>query len=139
LPGSSPILSSPFSSPARNAATQALVNSVPSVLPPLSSNGIIASSPIVGTKERKLAASYRKRERKRANTVAARKVVAEEEAEENKTKVFDEIHVKLRENGLTFGQLMVYVFDPIYKQGTTRWDGFFKEQGMVTRILHEIQ
>ncbi|KAJ7932234.1 hypothetical protein B0H13DRAFT_1593550 [Mycena leptocephala] len=139
LPGSSPILSSPISphsSPARVAATQALANSVPPALPPLSSDGIIPSSPIVGTNAEGLAASYRKRERKRANTVATRKVVAEEEAEENKTRVFDEILAQLQENGLTFGQLMVYVFDPIHKQGSTRWDGFFKEPGMATRILN---
>ncbi|KAJ7026665.1 hypothetical protein C8F04DRAFT_966145 [Mycena alexandri] len=139
LPGSSPIDSSParsiFSSPARIAATQALANSVPLPLPPLSSDGINPSSPITGTKEDRLAASYRKRHRKRANTIAAQKVLSGEEAEDNKTVVFDDILNKLRDNGLTFGQLMLYVFDPIYKQGTTRWDGFFKESGLAARVL----
>ncbi|KAJ7768856.1 hypothetical protein B0H16DRAFT_1307593 [Mycena metata] len=143
LPGSSPIDSSParsvFSSPERVAATRALANSVPYVpspLPPLSSDGINPSSPIIGTKEERLATSYRKRHRKRANTVAAQRVQSQEEAEENKTAVFDEILQKLRDKGLTFGQLMLYVFDPSNKQGTTRWDSFFKEGGLAARILN---
>jgi hypothetical protein len=31
---------------------------------------------------------------------------------------------------------MLYAFDPIHKQGTTRWDGFFKESGLAARILN---
>ncbi|KAJ7768938.1 hypothetical protein B0H16DRAFT_1307636 [Mycena metata] len=144
LPGSSPIedsspASSVFSSPERVAATRALADSVPYVpspLPPLSSDGINPSSPIIGTKEERLAASYRKRHRKRANTVATQRVQSQEEAEENKTAIFDEILQKLRDKGFTFAQLMLYVFDPSNKQGTTRWDGFFKETGLAARILN---
>lgn len=124
-----------LSSLERLAATQALAQSVPAILPPLSDDGIFISSPIVGTKEEKLAASYRKRERKRANTVAAQKIILERDIEENKITIFEEILAKLRENHLTFGQLMLYVFDPIYKQGSTRWDGFLKEGRMATRVL----
>ncbi|KAJ7899540.1 hypothetical protein B0H14DRAFT_2556606 [Mycena olivaceomarginata] len=96
-------------------------------------DGINPSSPITGTKEERLAASYRKLHRKRANAVAAQRVRSQEEAEENKTAIFDEILEKLRIEGLTFGQLMLYAFDPIHKQGTTRWDGFFKESGATAR------
>ncbi|KAJ6617239.1 hypothetical protein B0H10DRAFT_2384929 [Mycena sp. CBHHK59/15] len=132
LPGSSPIPSSPI----RTAATAALAKSILPALPPLSSDGIIPSSPIVGTKQERLAATRKKSHRRRALTLATQKVVSKQVSEENKTAVFDEILNKLRENRLTFGQLMLYVFDPIYKQGSTRWDGFFKEEGMATRILN---
>jgi hypothetical protein len=37
---------------------------------------------------------------------------------------------------VSFGQLMLYVFDPVFKQGATRWDGFFKERGLATKILN---
>jgi hypothetical protein len=30
---------------------------------------------------------------------------------------------------------MLYVFDPIYKQGQTRWNGFFRRPGLATKIL----
>ncbi|KAJ7241218.1 hypothetical protein B0H12DRAFT_1189373 [Mycena haematopus] len=139
LPGSSPILTSspaPFSSPARQATTQALADSLLFALPPLSSDGIIPSSPIVGTKEERLATIRKKSHRKRAQTIATQKVVSKELSEENKLAVFEEILAKLTENGLTFGQLMLYVFDPVYKQGATRWDGFFKVEGLATRILN---
>ncbi|KAJ7823342.1 hypothetical protein B0H14DRAFT_2597994 [Mycena olivaceomarginata] len=118
LPGSSPHFH--LAHNPRLAATQALAQSVPAILPPLSDDGIFISSPIVGTKEEKLAASYRKHERKRANTVAAQKIILERDIEENKITIFEEILAKLGENHLTFGWLMLYVFDPIYKQGSTR-------------------
>ncbi|KAJ7038344.1 hypothetical protein C8F04DRAFT_1256355 [Mycena alexandri] len=137
LPGSSPIFSSPITqSPERLAAAQALTQSVSTTLPPLSDDSFIVSSPIVGTRDERFAASYRKRGRKRANTIAAQKVISEQDVEANKITVFEEILAKLRENNLTFGQLMLYVFDPIYKQGSTRWDGFFKGGGMATEVLN---
>ncbi|KAJ7075972.1 hypothetical protein C8R43DRAFT_1143727 [Mycena crocata] len=100
----------------------ALAKSIPPALPPLSSDGIIASSQIIGTREERLATIRRKSHRKRAATIATQKVETKQLFEENKIIVFDEILAKLSENGLTFGQLMLYVFDPIYKQGSTRWD-----------------
>ncbi|KAJ7698296.1 hypothetical protein B0H17DRAFT_1129822 [Mycena rosella] len=110
LPGSSPIPSSPVTpipSPVRMAATRALANTAPSELPPLSSDGIIPSSPVIGTREEKVAATRRKNQCKRALTLATHKVVSKQATEENKTAIFDEILEKLPANGLTFGQLML--------------------------------
>ncbi|KAJ6611846.1 hypothetical protein B0H10DRAFT_2165690 [Mycena sp. CBHHK59/15] len=41
----------------------------------------------------------------------------------------------LGDNGLTFGDLMLYVFNPIYKQREIRWNGFFRKRGLATSIL----
>ncbi|KAJ7859515.1 hypothetical protein B0H14DRAFT_3446641 [Mycena olivaceomarginata] len=83
LPGSSPIPTSPNDSGDEDEITGNLA------LPPLSSDGLIYTSPI-----------------------------------------------KLSANGLSFGQLMLYVFDPLYKQGAVRWSGFFKHEGLATQILN---
>ncbi|KAJ7919732.1 hypothetical protein B0H13DRAFT_2230835 [Mycena leptocephala] len=128
-----------FSTPERRAETRELAASVPATaaaLPPLSSDGIIASSPIVGTKEERMRTARVKGQRARAATLTARKVTAKEQSEERKLAIFDEILDKLSSNGLSFGQLMLYVFDPVFKQGATRWDGFFKERGLATKILN---
>ncbi|KAJ7267076.1 hypothetical protein C8J57DRAFT_1181731 [Mycena rebaudengoi] len=143
LPGSSPV-PSPSSSPppAGTAATEAHANSIPHhlvaalPLPPLSSDDLIISSPIVGTRAQRKAKTRAKGQNKRAVTLANNKVIAKEASEDSKVAVFEEIHMMLKDNGLTFGQLMLYVFDPIHKQAATRWDGFFKEQGLATKILN---
>ncbi|KAJ6615003.1 hypothetical protein B0H10DRAFT_1950258 [Mycena sp. CBHHK59/15] len=99
LPGTSPIPSSPltpFSSQVRMAETRAQENSIPPALPPLSTDGIIPSSTIIGTKEERLPVTCRKSHRKQALTVATQKVVSKQVSEESKTVVFDEILNKLR-------------------------------------------
>ncbi|KAJ7438067.1 hypothetical protein FB451DRAFT_1344455 [Mycena latifolia] len=133
-----PTLHSPFHTPARSAQTQELAASIPEVpeLPPLSSDGIIPTSPLVGSKEERKASARSKGARKRARTMIAKNVTAVEAAEERKVAIFDEILEKLSSNGLSFGQLMLYVFDPVYKQGSARWDGFFKTRGLATKILN---
>ncbi|KAJ6618398.1 hypothetical protein B0H10DRAFT_1795323 [Mycena sp. CBHHK59/15] len=123
LPPSSPVLSSPDASPTRPAT--------PSPLPPLSSDGLIYTSPIVGSKAERKSKSYAKGQKKRQATLANRVVSAEEQ----KHAVFDGILHQLTDNGLTFGDLMLYVFNPIYKQGETRWQGFFRSRGLATSIL----
>ncbi|KAJ7806104.1 hypothetical protein B0H14DRAFT_2610720 [Mycena olivaceomarginata] len=57
-------------------------------------------------------------------------------AEERKAAVFEEVLETLSSNGLSFGQLMLYVFDPVYKQGVVRWKRFFKHQELATQVLN---
>ncbi|KAJ7868794.1 hypothetical protein B0H14DRAFT_3084033 [Mycena olivaceomarginata] len=57
-------------------------------------------------------------------------------AEERKAAVFEEVLETLSSNGLSFSQLMLYVFDPVYKQGVVRWNEFFKHQGLATQVLN---
>ncbi|KAJ7175480.1 hypothetical protein C8R46DRAFT_890696, partial [Mycena filopes] len=66
---------------------------------------------------------------------AEQKIISERDVEENRITVFEEILAKPRENHLALGQLMLYVFDPIYKQGSARWS-FFQEGGMAARVLN---
>ncbi|KAJ6517845.1 hypothetical protein DFH09DRAFT_1428362 [Mycena vulgaris] len=144
LPGSSPILSSPFA-PSESVSSPPAAASVPtpllplslgpSALPPLSSDGIMPTSPIVGTKEERKASARAKGARKRTATMAAQQATREADAEEDKLAIFDVILETLDKHGLTFGQLMLYIFDPVYKQGATRWEGFFQERGLARRIL----
>ncbi|KAJ7859628.1 hypothetical protein B0H14DRAFT_3084919 [Mycena olivaceomarginata] len=101
-----------------------------------SADGIIPTSPIVGSREERQAISRRKGQRQRAITKAAQKLTSLEQSQENKAAIFDEILEKLSSHGLTFGQVMLYVFDPVYKQGSSRWDGFFKERGLATKIMN---
>ncbi|KAK6975033.1 hypothetical protein R3P38DRAFT_2463089, partial [Favolaschia claudopus] len=99
-------------------------------LPPLSSDGLIYTSPIIGTREEKKAKAYAKGQRKRAETLAA--VAAEKKTQE---QVFDEVLAQLDADGLNLGELMLYVFDPANKQGQTRWNGFFRRPGSASRVL----
>jgi hypothetical protein len=105
-------------------------------LPPLSSDGLAYTSPIAGTKEEKLAKVRAKAAKKRLATIASKQAAAEAASEEDKTAIFEEIQEKLSSNGLSFGQLMLYVFDPLYKQGAVRWEGFFQHRGLATQILN---
>ncbi|KAJ7855702.1 hypothetical protein B0H13DRAFT_2357728 [Mycena leptocephala] len=123
LPDSSPILSSSEGSPVAGP-------SQPLALPDLSSDGLIYTSPIVGTKAERKAKAYQKGMKKRqaALTLVAEKAPTREE-------IFDGILQELVDNKLSFGDLMLYVFDPIYKQGQTRWNGLFRRPGLATKIL----
>jgi hypothetical protein len=105
-------------------------------LPPLSSDGLLHTSPIKGTKEQRTAKAREKGQRKRRETLANKKASAIESSEENKVAVFEEVLESLQSNGLSFGDLMLYVFDPIYKKGIVRWEGFFKQEGLATKILN---
>ncbi|KII94576.1 hypothetical protein PLICRDRAFT_25394 [Plicaturopsis crispa FD-325 SS-3] len=139
---SSPLQPSPFASHA--GRTRA------SSLPPLpSSDGIIISSPIRGNKDEQSTARRRKATRKRAQTVAeaqARKAAADQlevlEAlekakrfEREKISFLDGVLDSLAVHDLTIGDLMIHVFDPIYKNAKTRWEGFFRKRGTARRIL----
>ncbi|KAJ6596642.1 hypothetical protein B0H10DRAFT_1959988 [Mycena sp. CBHHK59/15] len=88
-------------------------------------------SPIVGTKAERKAKAYSKGQRKKKDTLAKRTLSAEEQ----KHAVLDRILHELAENRLTFGDLMLYVFNPIYKQREIRWNGFFRKRGLATSIL----
>ncbi|KAJ7302510.1 hypothetical protein DFH08DRAFT_826533 [Mycena albidolilacea] len=97
---------------------------------PLSSDGLIYTSPIVGNKKERKAKRYAKGQKKRKIMLASNATSAEQ-----KHAIFDGILAELTDNGLTFGDLMLYVFNPIYKQGETRWQGFFRNRGLATSIL----
>ncbi|KAJ7734539.1 hypothetical protein B0H14DRAFT_2639411 [Mycena olivaceomarginata] len=123
LPGSSPPLDSPESSPI------GLLNLMDFL--PLSSDGLIYTSPIVGNKKEHKAKEYAKGQKKRKITLASNVTAAEEQ----KYAIFDGILTELTDNRLTFGDLMLHVFNPIYKQGETRWQGFFRNHALATSIL----
>lgn len=142
LPPSSPL--SPLISSPPMAADYSLL------LPPLSSDGLIISSPIVGTREqrtakarekgrRKLAArilSQREEEERRHLEMLEEKQKADEAAETQKHGFFDKVLSALIDHGYTFGELLLYVSNPVFGQGKTRWDGLFKDQRSVGRVLN---
>lgn len=110
-------------------------------LPPLSSDGLIYSSPVVGTKEQKKAIISRKSQKKRSATMAGKKPAQalEEEhvaadAESKRVTFFNNILNSISQQGYTFGQLVLHVSDPRYRQGITRYN-FFRERGLVQKIL----
>ncbi|KAH7917339.1 hypothetical protein BV22DRAFT_1026562 [Leucogyrophana mollusca] len=139
----------PPTTPAHTHSTRVRANS----LPPLTSDGPLPSDPITGTPRTRKAIIQKKSQVKRAKTLAAKKankliekeaaMIQAQEAERSaaevvenaKCAVFDGILDTLNARGYTFGQLMAYVFDPIYKQGVHRWNGFFKVPGTATSIL----
>ncbi|KAH7903997.1 hypothetical protein BJ138DRAFT_1138637 [Hygrophoropsis aurantiaca] len=109
-------------------------------LPPPSSDGPIASSPVIGNKSERMKIKAQKSQRKRKNTIAKQKQVnlankiAEEKELADAAQKREEIRLRALQNsldaltscGLTFGDLMIHVFDPRFKQGVHHWDGFFK-------------
>ncbi|KAF7343318.1 hypothetical protein MVEN_01764100 [Mycena venus] len=99
--------------------------------PPLSSDDLLNTSLIVGNKKEKKAKRYAKGVRKRRETQAATAAQAK-----TKEELMDDILGELIDNDLSFGDLMLYVFDPIYKQGQMRWHGFFRCTGLATKILN---
>lgn len=50
--------------------------------------------------------------------------------------IFQDILKQLKEHELTWGDFIEYLSDPRYKQGTARYDGFFKNPGQVKRVLN---
>ncbi|KAJ7790637.1 hypothetical protein B0H14DRAFT_2625811 [Mycena olivaceomarginata] len=149
LPGSSPIPTSPVhpshsedsrsedsGSEGSGNKDETPRNSALPVLPPLSSDGLIHTSPVVGTKEQKKTKKWEKGAKKRKETRANKQSASAVSAEERKAAVFEEVLEKLSSNGLSFGWLMLYVFDPVHKQGVVRWNGFFKHQGLATQVLN---
>jgi hypothetical protein len=58
---------------------------IPAALPPLSSDGLIYTSPIVGTKAERKAKAYSKGQRKKKETLTKRALSAEEQ----KHAIFD--------------------------------------------------
>ncbi|KAJ7731865.1 hypothetical protein B0H16DRAFT_1427291 [Mycena metata] len=131
LPGSSPIPTSPIQPSPAGPSTVAMSLT----LPPLSSDGIIPTSPLVGSREERKAHAIEKGRRKRIATMADKKVASAEESEVNKLALFDEILGDLSSQGVSFGELMLYVFDPAQGNGSVRWDGFFKHEGLATQVL----
>jgi hypothetical protein len=118
-------------------------------LPPLSSDDIIRSSPIIGTAAQRTLISRRKGQFKRALTMKTKQEASFQEdekkaeealaarrmAEDDKHRYFSSILEGLHTCGYSFGQLVIYVSDPISKQGVARWEGMFKESSFVSRIL----
>ncbi|KAJ7443701.1 hypothetical protein FB451DRAFT_1437210 [Mycena latifolia] len=125
IAGPSTPTTSPEGSPIRPATA------AHAALPAISSDGLIYTSPIVGTKDERKAKAYLKGQKKKRATLANQSVSTEAQ----KHAIFDGILDELKTNGLTFGDLMLYVFNPIYKQGETRWHGFFRNRGLATSIL----
>lgn len=111
-------------------------------LPPLSSDGLIATSPIVGNRTQRTAKAQKKGGKKRAATIVQKRETEEAtaqqhtlDAEKAKQKALDDVLALLTSKGLSWGDLMTHVFDPTFMQGAHRWDGFFKSHGSASRIL----
>src|ERR1700683_5691390 len=90
-------------------------------LPPLSSDGLIWSSPIAGTKEQWKVATIHKSQKKRSQTLAKTKAEeavtherAAQEAEVSRPAFFNDMLSRISGHGYSFGQLMLHVFDPQY-------------------------
>lgn len=119
-------------------------------LPPLSSDGIEMSSPLVGSKAEKAAKSRQKSQRKRAMTLKTQKGEAalnayrlSQEKEEQLTALatkkahfFDDIISSLKNHGYTIGELLLYISDPLYKQAATRWESLFRDNATVEQVLN---
>jgi len=110
-------------------------------LPPLSSDGLIWSSLIAGTKEQRKAATIRKSQKKRSQTLAKTKAEqaatrerAAHEAEVSRLEFFNDMLTRITDRGYAFGQLMLHVFDPQYRQGVACYN-FFRDQRVVRNIL----
>ena len=93
-------------------------------LPPLSSDGLIHTSPIVGTKEQKKAIISQKSQKKRGATIARKKAThateeehIAEDVEAKRLNFFNKTLSSISQQGYTFGQLVLYVSDPQYWQG----------------------
>ncbi|KAJ8519429.1 hypothetical protein ONZ45_g3620 [Pleurotus djamor] len=67
--------------------------------------------------------------------MALSKASSSQAIDQHKRGVLDQVLALLSENDLTFRDLMNYVFEPANKQGTIRWDGFFKFKGSASHIL----
>lgn len=146
LPSSSPLTSlasSPYTPRAR-------ASSLPPPLPPLSSDGIIPSSPVVGTREQRTTTIRAKAQKKRLATIQHNKVELEvlkadlvvqaaqagKEAEQRKVGFFEEILASIKAHGYTLSELLLYVSDPIYKQGIARWEHLFRDRISIPKILN---
>ncbi|KZP29949.1 hypothetical protein FIBSPDRAFT_985501 [Athelia psychrophila] len=112
-------------------------------LPPLSSDGIIKTSPIVGTAAQRTAIKRKKGQHQRllTNTVGKEErekeiAMQKDKAEKQKTNALNATLASLDPRGLTWSDLMTYVFDPVYKQGRHRYSGFFNTVGAASKILN---
>ncbi|KAH7906548.1 hypothetical protein BJ138DRAFT_1137935 [Hygrophoropsis aurantiaca] len=118
-------------------------------LPPLTSDGPDRSDPIIGDKETQKAIRREKAQLKRANTLTAKKANALEQEEAQRAQALasaqraaaarsvalDRTLQTLTDSGLSIADLMEYVFNPSFKQGVHRWNGFFKMRGTASGIL----
>ncbi|KAJ7591850.1 hypothetical protein C8J56DRAFT_886601 [Mycena floridula] len=111
------------------------------------SSGPRASSPIIGTASEKQAIRRRKGQRSRAPKMAeiyASKAEAKQ-ADTPDTLVtgftpsqsaaMDGALDSLQQKGISFHDLMFYVFDLVNKKGNIRWDGFFKQRNSATEYV----
>lgn len=114
-------------------------------LPPLSSDGLVHTSPIAGTIAQSRAATIRKSQRKRQATIMDQneqaRIDAEAAAERKqnasaaKVSFLNWLLDSLQPNRATWGDLMSHVFDPSRGQGAHRWGGFFNQPGSASQIL----
>lgn len=88
----------------------------------------IQTSPLVGTREQRATQLKAKRTR--------RKEAAETEAGKAQQAFMDGILSQLSSKGVSFGDLMEYVFDPALGQGDIRYRQFFIRHGRATQILN---
>lgn len=113
---------------------------------PSSSSGPDKTSPIKGTsaqktaKRRKIGQAVRKVKMKAINSQKASAKALAQTANHtsgmsDRKAVMDESLAVLSKKGLVFRDLCFYIFDPAYKQGNIRLNGFFQPYGTATRIL----
>lgn len=156
LPPSSPLSDIPSSSPFCNPSPSHSLLITPrpraSSLPPLSSDdlALLLSSPIVGNASQRAATARKKGHRKRLATLETKHQTALlerleqarteqdaiQDAEDQKASYFSSILEGLHVRGYSLGQLILYVSDPVFKQGIARWESLFRDNSVVPRILN---
>ncbi|KAF8056881.1 hypothetical protein FPV67DRAFT_1430943 [Lyophyllum atratum] len=138
-PSSPPLPSSPFIPPPELADPKTPRRHRASSLPPISSDGLIYTSPITGaTKAERIAKARSKSLRKRAATLRTR---LEERALEE-TRVVEETMraeraaAEKKERRLQTLRQHEYMSDPLFKQGQARWDHLFRDRTSIPKLLN---
>lgn len=107
-----------------------------SSLPPVSSDGPVRSSPIVGSKEEKARIRQEKGRRKRQAHINSQRVQQALSAQEKRNLDLENVLSLLHAHDLSIYDLMEYVFNPVHGKGHVRWQGFFSNRGNATSILN---
>ncbi|KAJ7735443.1 hypothetical protein B0H14DRAFT_3613658 [Mycena olivaceomarginata] len=120
LPGSSPIPTSPVH-PSHSEDLR---------------DGLIYTSPVVGTKEQKKAKKREKGRKSEKKLWPISSLLQRRPPRNVKPPFSKKFWRHCPRMACHSAQLMLYVFDPVYKQGVVRWNGFFKHQGLATQVLN---
>ncbi|KAF9024004.1 hypothetical protein BDP27DRAFT_1547499 [Rhodocollybia butyracea] len=121
-----------------------VLNGPPPPLSPLQlTPGFVLEAPIRGNADQRAKQRIQEGQKQRAKTIAANLVAKEQErlaqAEQQhqmNEETFKQCLDLLRRRKTTFGEFLMYVFDPSSPQGTVRWHEFAIIPGRVTQLLN---